>query len=327
MQRVATPPSIPATPSTPHERPRSSDGALQRIADRLACPDCRTTLERRASAFACASCAATFGISDDGVVDLRPPALQDRGEVAAWTKHWSDDNQASASQRFFSVYRKAIFARTVEYFVDTYFPVSGVFLEAGSGTSETSMRVDKRDARTLVAVDLILPVLARCHPVMDVRMGADIFNLPFRSDSVDGIWNVGVMEHFTQDQIDQILREFRRVLRPGGRIILLWPGTDSVPQRVLRVGEWIINRRSTQQEKFRFHPDEISQLPSVAKGRAILSRNGFETVAADPGPRSLFAFKIMVGAKPAVTAEHLARTSAGTSHAGNGNNASRTQGA
>src|SRR5215211_874618 len=176
------------------------DGHLARVVERLSCPACRGALARRSAGFRCGACGADY--ADHGtVLDLRPPKLQDRGEVEAWTKHWSDDNQASASQRFFSVYRKAVFARTVAHFVNTYLPPSGVLVEAGSGTSETSMRIDTRGGeRTLVAVDLILPVLQRCHPVMDVRMGADIFNLPFADSSVDGIWNVGVMEHFTQDQ-------------------------------------------------------------------------------------------------------------------------------
>ena len=70
------------------------------------------------------------------------------------------------------------------------------------------MRIDKRrGARTLVAVDMVLPVLKQCHPVMDVRIGGDILRLPFRSGSLDGIWNVGVMEHFTCDQINAIMQE------------------------------------------------------------------------------------------------------------------------
>ncbi len=143
----------------------------------------------------------------------------------AWTEHWSDDRQQSISQRFFSFYRKAVFARTVRYFINRYFPTEGIFVEAGSGTAETSMRIDKRGgARKLVATDIVQPVLRQCHPVMDSRVCGDIFNMPYAADSVDGIWNVGVMEHFTHEQIDSIMTEFHRILKPGHRIILLWPG-------------------------------------------------------------------------------------------------------
>ena len=277
------------------ELKRAGPPASARPADvlpRLACPTCVRPL---GADLTCAKCGATYSEART-VVDLRPAGLGDRFDVRDWTEHWSDDKQDTFAQRFFSFYRKAVFARTVRHFVDGYLPRQGVLVEAGSGTSETSMRIRKDAGRTLVALDLIGAVLEHCHPVMDVRMAGDIMRMPFLDDSVDGIWNVGVMEHFTHDVIDQMLREFRRVLRPGGRLVLLWPGTDSPPQKLLRLIERIANSRG-RQPPLRFHPDEISQLHSVAEGRAVLERNGFDMVAADAGPRSLFAFKIVVGQK------------------------------
>jgi ubiquinone/menaquinone biosynthesis C-methylase UbiE len=35
-----------------------------------------------------------------------------------------------------------------------------------------------------------------------------IFELPFPDQSFDGIYNLGVMEHFTEDDIQKILRSF-----------------------------------------------------------------------------------------------------------------------
>ncbi len=220
-----------------------------------------------------------------------------RPEVLAWSKHWSHQNQQSFVQRCFSVYRKAVTARTVAWYVDRYLPQTGVLLEAGSGTSETSLRINKRGGqRRLIALDIYPPVLQACHPIMDVRLGGDIFRLPFADDSLPGIWNVGVMEHFTPVEIDSILGEFHRVLRPGGRLFLLWPGIDSLPQRFLRLTERVINLRRND-EPFLFHPPEISKLRSVQEGRAILERNGFTLLCSDPGPRSAWAFKALVAEK------------------------------
>jgi len=267
------------------------------VLDRLACPACGTALTPVASGVDCPACGARFP-QTDGVLDLRLPDAERKPEFEDWTAHWSGANQRSVPQRFFSFYRQAVFARTVAWFIDRYFPPAGVFVEAGSGTAETSMRISKRDgARVLVAVDLVLPVVARCHPVMDVRLAGDIFHLPFASGSVDGIWNVGVMEHFTHDLIDAILLEFRRVLRPGAPVLLLWPATDSLPQKGLRAVEAVVNLRRGA-APFRFHPDEISKLRSSAEARAVLQRNGFEPVTVDAGLRSLFAFKTVVGRRP-----------------------------
>jgi SAM-dependent methyltransferase len=235
----------------------------------------------------------------DHTADLGSSSPPQRDEIVAWTEHWSDEKQGTVSQRFFSFYRKTVFARTVQYFMNRYFPLKGVFVEAGSGTSETSIRIDKRGSdRTLVAVDLILPILKRCHPIIDVKVGGDIFHLPFGDDCVDGIWNVGVMEHFTHQQIDQIMSEFHRVLKPGSPILLLWPGRDSIPQRMLRIVEAVVNTYSNGKEaQFRFHPPEISQLKSIREGRDVLTRNGFQVLKIDYGFRSMMAFKTVVGAK------------------------------
>ena len=268
------------------------------LLDRLACPACRAPLAPGDGNLACTRCGAAYPVVE-GAADLRPTTAESRPEFHDWTRHWSGDNQQSVAQRFFSFYRKAVFARTVAYFIGRYFPPAGVFVEAGSGTAETSMRIDKANGRrVLVAVDLVLPVVARCHPVMDVRIAGDIFRLPFADASLDGIWNVGVMEHFTHDLIDRILVEFRRVLRPGAPLLLLWPATDSLPQKALRLVEKVVNLRP-RGERFQFHPDEISQLRSSAEGREVLRRNGLEPLQVDPGLRSLMAFKTVVGRKPA----------------------------
>ncbi len=268
------------------------------LLDRLACPLCHAGVAEEGEALRCGGCSARFPILG-GIPDLRPEDARNKPEFSDWTKHWGHANQELFSQKFFSLYRKQVFARTVAWFVDRFFPERGVFVEAGSGTAETSMRIDKRGgARVLVAADIIMPVLQQVHPVMDVKVGADNFRLPFGEGRVDGIWNVGVMEHFTHDLIDAMMRDFHRVLAPGAPVLLLWPATDSLPQKGLRLVEKVINRKAEGGEKFQFHPDEISKLRSSQEGRDVLIRNGFEPVFVDGGLRSLMAFKTVVGRKP-----------------------------
>lgn len=275
--------------------------------ERFGCPSCGTDLRQGEWALTCAHCGTDYPVRD-GVYDLRPIGRSDHGETEAWTKHWADENQSSLSQRFFSTYRKTVFARTVAYFVEQYLAPEGLLIEAGSGTSESSILIDKHaGSRSLAAIDLIPSVLQRCDPVMDIRVCGDIFRLPFQENSVDGAWNVGVMEHFLPTEIDQILLELHRVLRPGGRLVLLWPGRDSLPQRMLRAVEFAVNLRREDGDRFRFHPDEISQLRSLSEGRTILERNGFRWVSGDAGPRSLMAFKIVVGEKPDPSPSHTRR--------------------
>lgn len=226
------------------------------------------------------------------MADLRVNAVG--REVDDWSGHWAEARQNTAVQRFFSWYRRVVFSRTVRHYCERYFPPTGIFLEAGSGTSETSMRLDKLGGRRiLVALDIVPSVLKRCHPIMDVRLAGDIFCLPFAGASLDGLWNVGVMEHFTEAEIDSILSEFRRVLKPRAPMVLLWPGSDSVPQKLLAIVQRLV--RVCGRPGFRFHPPEIGQLRSLRQGRRILERNRFEVLHLGFGLRSLFAFKVLVG--------------------------------
>jgi len=267
------------------------------LLEALACPACHVTPEVVTAGLRCPACGQDYPIRGR-VADLRLPEATSKAEHGDWIEHWSNGKQQLFSQRFFSLYRKAVFARTVAYFIQHYFPARGLFVEAGSGTSETSCRIDKRRGeRVLVATDIVAEVLQGCDPAMDARVAADVFHLPFLDGSIDGIWNVGVMEHFPHDQIDSMLQEFRRVLRPGAPLLLLWPATDSLPQKGLRMVEAVINARR-QGERFRFHPDEISKLRSSEEGRSVMRRNGFEPVTVDAGLRSLMAFKTVVGRKP-----------------------------
>lgn len=213
------------------------DRSVLSILDRLACPQCRTSLLWKQDSLLCQSCSTLYPVVDD-IADLRPPVKSQKKDLSDWSEHWSDEKQEGIAQKFFSFYRKAVFSRAVRHFLGRYFSQSGVFVEAGSGTAETSMRLNGRGGKkTYVALDVVLPVLKKCHEIMEKRICGDIFRLPFQEGSIDGIWNVGVMEHFTHPQIDQIMTEFHRVLVKGGRVVLLWPGVSSAPQKILRLVE------------------------------------------------------------------------------------------
>ncbi len=66
----------------------------------------------------------------------------------------------------------------------------------------------------------------------------NIFSLPFPDESLDGYYNLGVLEHFTPDEIRQILIEAKRVLKHKGRIIILWPPTFGFTVFVLDSGSF-----------------------------------------------------------------------------------------
>lgn len=57
---------------------------------------------------------------------------------------------------------------------------------------------------------------------------------PFEDDSVDEILSVHVVEHFWRWEVVDILKEWRRVLKPGGAMILECPNLLSACQELLK---------------------------------------------------------------------------------------------
>lgn len=62
------------------------------------------------------------------------------------------------------------------------------------------------------------------YPELDIRQG-DVRSLELESDSIDGYWSIGVIEHFYEGYSD-ISREMHRVLRSGGYVFLSFPSMN-----------------------------------------------------------------------------------------------------
>ena len=160
-------------------------------------------------------------------------------EADEWNRHWQGLNGTTRG-RLFSLYRRHIRARCVARYVSRHFTSPGVYVECGCGSSETSCRLRPRPGQTFLALDFAAAPLrmALRQPCHSGGIQADIRHLPFRDQSLDGLWNLGVMEHFEEDEQLSILREFHRVLKPGGKLLLWWPPRVAPDLVVLKCLGW-----------------------------------------------------------------------------------------
>lgn len=92
----------------------------------------------------------------------------------------------------------------------------------------------------------------------------DAMQLPFPAETFDVISNIGSLEHYTD--MPQAVREMQRVLRPGGRAIVLLPNTFSLMQNI-----WIALR----QGRTAFDPYQpIQRYGARCEWQELLEANG-----------------------------------------------------
>jgi ubiquinone/menaquinone biosynthesis C-methylase UbiE len=214
-----------------------------------------------------------------------------------WDKFWITlDAEKNFLGKFLSFYRIQIIARGIDYYINKWFKSEGIYIECGAGTSETTLKTRKGN-RTFFALDYSEFILrkAATNPKIDGCINADILSLPFKNNSVDGIWNVGVMEHFTLADIDKILREFERVLKENCQIILFWPMSYAPYLLFVNILEFIMNRLSNK--RFQLYPDEISRLKSRQQGKEIVESCGFKNAKIYYNYRDAFSFGVVVARK------------------------------
>jgi len=66
----------------------------------------------------------------------------------------------------------------------------------------------------------------RCSPGLPVIQG-NILALPYRDGSISGLISLGVLEHF-REGMEEPLREIRRVLKPGGILVISVPSQNRI---------------------------------------------------------------------------------------------------
>ncbi len=174
-----------------------------------ACPSCRGRLERAEQAYACASCGARWPI-----VAGVPRFVDSQHYVGSfgyeWTRHAHtqlDDARSRESERVFAE-KTGLTPEAVK---------GKLVLDVGVGTGRFA-DVVARWGGTPVGVDLSLAVLsarANLARYPEARVAqADLFNLPFREETFDVVYSIGVLHHTPSTQ--EAFRTVARFLKPGG---------------------------------------------------------------------------------------------------------------
>ncbi len=224
-------------------------------------------------------------------------------QQTGWDDYWlkaQGKRERGLYERIAEFYRNYLIAPLGASMLSRYFinESSKQYLHAGCGSGGSDQRI-ALDRPVFHSLDLSFAALTMNK--QQVRgtnrrfICGNLFSLPYNSGTMDGIFNFGVMEHFIESDIDKILAEFHRVLKPNGKVILFWPPNFGLSVMMLTAFLWLLNK--FRNHSLSLYPDEVSRVKSFKWVRELMIRNNFKVLNTHFGPKDLFTFVVVVAQK------------------------------
>ena len=224
-------------------------------------------------------------------------------KIRAWDEYWLKSK--SPLFRIYgwiaALYRKYLIKRNLDRLLTDHFPAKSRLLHAGCGSGQVDTEVTR--AHSVIALDLSAPALKVYQQIHDDShdlVRGTIFSLPIKDATIDGIYHLGVMEHFDEREIQQILAEFHRILKPGGKMAVFWPPRFGLSVRALSLAHFVLNRIFRRGVKL--HPDEITLLESKSHAYGLFDKARFDVDDYYFGVKDFFTYCMVVVSKRAETA-------------------------
>ncbi|HLZ07624.1 MAG TPA: ubiquinone/menaquinone biosynthesis methyltransferase, partial [Chloroflexota bacterium] len=170
-------------------------------------------------------------------------------------------------------------------------PAGALVLDIGAGTGDLALGALKAGALRVVGVDFVDSMLASARTKL-LSAGyrnriafaiGDALSLPFPDASFDGVVNGFLLRNVAD--LDGALREFARVLRPGGRLVCL-EITHAPPAlapffavyfgRIIPILGSIVTGESAA---YQYLPESLAPLPNPDHLSSMLRESGFDRVS------------------------------------------------
>ncbi|WP_447759741.1 class I SAM-dependent methyltransferase [Sphingopyxis panaciterrae] len=140
-------------------------------------------------------------------------------------------------------------------------PQGARVLDAGCGVGATVCGLANAgyDAMGIDFAEETVATIRSLVPELQIQV-ADVRALPFEDGSLDGIWSLGVIEHF-YDGFAPLIEETHRALRPGGYLFLTVPIISPLKALKIRKGAYPPPRPEDRDQffQFAFRPDFVAK--------------------------------------------------------------------
>lgn len=228
-------PGRPGTESSSRDRPKPR---IDRFMERLRCPACgHDTFDRQEATLTCTACRREYGI-ENGIADLAPPQTRTGGPLQRLMEtNWY-------SRMYEGVMRPTLTKLTSERSMNEEKELSAemleldrhsVVLDVACGTGNFTRHFAESIAGTaagydetslVVGMDISEPMLERARELLRrdglndrvFLVRGDATRIPIGRETFNRLHCAGALH--LMDDIDEALRNFARVLRPGGLCVI-----------------------------------------------------------------------------------------------------------
>jgi SAM-dependent methyltransferase len=196
--------------------------------------------------------------------------------MTEWDNYWAEKSKIHNKAYDYAayIYKKYILKQYFKKYINKNFKKGSVLLHAGCGSGQADDIIS--NDYTIIGIDnshVALTLYKINNTYSDIIYG-DITNTGLQNESIDGIYNLGVMEHFTDEGIQQILIEFRRILKPDGKIILFVPPEYGSTVIFFKIVHFILN--DIFNKNIYFQPAEINRIRSLQYTKKLISGTGLK---------------------------------------------------
>lgn len=223
---------------------------------------------------------------------LRNAAIKDD---LGWDEYWKKQRSINSwlYDRIAEIVRIALIRPYLNKYVRKHFKKGSKLVHAGCGSGQVDY--DITNEYPVIAVDISLNALdiyRSNHSQIESLLHNDIRQMEFAAGTIDGIYSLGVMEHFYPEEIIKILNESNRVLTPQGKMVIFWPPKNSLSVIVLTTWHFLVNR--IFKKDIQLHPLEVSLLKSKEEVLSFATQSGFSLVDYHFGINDLFTQVVVV---------------------------------
>ena len=221
-------------------------------------------------------------------------------DANSWDEYWNSSKSNKRAERIYSrvasFYRNKLIGPHLSRTLSKHFNSSSQLLHAGSGGGEVDRFVPKNIS--VFAIDISEHAIiqySRVNPQYRSEV-MNVFDLPGNLPKFDGIYNLGVMEHFSPEEVKQILIKFHSTLKPTGKLVIFWPPKFGLSVLALALIHSVL--RIIQRGSFRpLHPAEPNKIGGKKSAKKVLEQSGFELTEYSFGIRDAFTYAVLVARK------------------------------